>query len=101
MVFRNDEGGIVESDKDDAKLTCKHFEGVLNKESNAYWSHVNDVLQKKIIECIGDPVSFGEFNIYLVKSYQHESPVVNGVTPIIFKSLNYYNKMALFELIKE
>lgn len=44
MKFRNDEVVIVESDKDNAEFSSEHFEGVFNREANAYWSHVNDVL---------------------------------------------------------
>jgi len=101
LKFRNKDGSIATSDRENAILAGEHFTKVFNRDASVDWDHINKTTQKEILNCLADTLTFGEFNLAIEKLSWHKSPGKNGVSPNMIKALDVENRRILFRFMRD
>ena len=100
MEFKEENGVLMTSDADNARLIADFFEKLFNHDADVDWNHVNGTKQRLIIVELGYPICFQEFYHDINKLTWHKTSGINVVSPNVIKSLDFNNKLALFEFSK-
>ena len=99
MKFRDDDGNVAVSDKDNANVALEIFNKVLNRDVNVVWNYVRSRRNKSRVDKLAEPLSWKEFNCAIDKLTWHKEPELNGTSPNLIKALNNHNRSLLFRFM--